>query len=108
MRHRVLGLGGLAVALACCVTQATTPPVGAPEPGTADDCAKACARLRSLGCEEGKATLGEDGIPNTADDSTCEQTCNTVESSGYMTLNSRCAEKINACSELAGCGWSAE
>lgn len=83
------------------------PPVGEPEAGTPADCDMACARLRALGCPEGNPTLGEDGKPNTGDESTCEQTCKDVESSGYTTINSKCVAEIKACGDIDRCGWSA-
>ena len=79
-----------------------------PEAGSPQDCAAACTHLRALGCPEGKPTLGADGKPDTGDESTCEQTCIDVESSGYTSLNPLCVEHINACSDLPSCGWTSQ
>lgn len=84
------------------------PVAGQPEAGTPDDCARACAHLRSLNCPEAASTPGPDGVIGTADDSSCEAVCNEVEQSNYVTLNSRCVATIATCAEISSCGWSAE
>ncbi len=108
---RSLGLASALIVVASC-TFVSPPPAepvhGMPEAGTESDCARACTHLRALKCPEGDPTLGEDRIPNTGDESTCEDTCRDVESSGYTTLNPRCVSTVASCADLFSCGWSAE
>lgn len=97
-----------ALILSCDAPWPPPRPAGEPPPGTAADCASACARLRALGCPEGSPTPGPDGKPGTGDESSCEATCADVEASGYTTLNPACVAKIGACAQIDTCGWSAE
>lgn len=64
------------------------------EAGTPADCKAACDHLRSLGCEEGNPT------PKGA---TCEDVCNSVESSGTVTLDPGCVANIAKCEEIDAC-----
>lgn len=57
-------------------------------------CATACANL--IGCEEGTPTPGEDGIPGTNDDQTCEMVCRNVQNSGTIDYPVECLSKIKA------------
>lgn len=68
-----------------------------------------CARRCELGCEGCAATVGEDGTPNTGDESTCEDTCRRVEESGFVALNVECMQQATSCQAMDVCSqWQPE
>lgn len=95
-----------------CQVPPTPPPIG-PEPppapaplpvmrdaaisvdSGADGCAVACRRLRTLGCEDGKPTLGG---------SSCETVCRGVNASaGAARVNTTCVAAAKTCAAVGAC-----
>lgn len=102
----MLALAGVAAVLGLLVLTQCGPgpavivvPSARPEPGTPADCARACAHLRSLGCEEGKPTPGG---------ASCEQVCDNVQQSGATALDLGCVVDAGTCARANGCGYGAE
>lgn len=70
-----------------------TPPAPAPAPA-APSCFTACAQFRLKGCKEGTPTN---------DGATCEEVCETMQSSGFIVYDLSCASKIQLCSDISKC-----
>ena len=74
----------LLVLLTACYPDPATPASSEPP------CAAACGVLRDLGCESAATTPGG---------ATCEQVCESVESTGYATTHPECVALARDCAE---------
>ena len=78
------------IIFAACVRGPNTPwPEGRPEL-----CEAACDNLQRLGCEEGHPT---------PDGDTCQDWCESVETSGFISINPACLASIRKCEEIEDC-----
>jgi hypothetical protein len=85
----------LTLALVACNPLVVEPDVPNPPPApNAVPCADACARLASLGCEEGQPT--PDGTP-------CVDVCQNVEDSGVVRYPTGCVAAAKDCEEARAC-----
>jgi hypothetical protein len=76
--------------LVSCVRGPNTPwPEGHPEL-----CESACENLQRLGCEEGHPT---------PDGDTCQDWCESVETSGFVSINPACIAAIQKCEDIDTC-----
>lgn len=89
--RRVLALAACVLLLLGCPQKDPAPP---PLPPGGEPCARACLRLRQLGCEEGGTTPAG---------KTCESVCENVQSSGYTTLDVDCLQTADSCDAARRC-----